>query len=119
MDPVVLANVPETSKVVVNEAFGPYIVVNRFKDFEDGIKKVNASQYGLQAGVFTRDFDTAMAAADRIDAGGVLINEVPSFRVDNMPYGGRKMSGIGREGPQFAIDEMTEPKLIIFNSPML
>jgi len=118
MDPVILTNVPETSKAVVNEAFGPYIVVNRFKDFEDGISKVNASRYGLQAGVFTRDFDTAMAAADRIEAGGILVNEVSAYRVDNMPYGGMKMSGIGREGPQFVIDEMTDKKLIIFNSPM-
>ena len=85
------------------------------ESIEDVIDKVNGTQYGLQAGVFTHDLSTAMACAEGIDAGGVLINEIPTFRVDNMPYGGTKGSGIGREGPEFAVKDMTEEKLVVFD----
>ena len=86
-----------------------------FKEVDDAIRKVNNTKYGLQAGIFTRDITKALKCADSIDAGGVLINELPTFRVDNMPYGGTKGSGIGREGPEFAVKEMTEEKLVIFD----
>jgi glyceraldehyde-3-phosphate dehydrogenase (NADP+) len=119
LEPIILAKTSETCDAVTNEAFAPYVVVNSFKDTEDGIRKINASKYGLQAGIFTRDIDTALYGVENIEAGSVLINEVSSFRVDNMPYGGMKMSGIGREGPRFAIEEMTEPKLVIFNTPIV
>lgn len=113
--PTVLAEVPEAAKLIKEEAFAPLVVVNRFRDLDDAIAKVNATQYGLQAGVFTRNVKTAIECAQRIDCGGVLINEIPNFRVDLMPYGGMKYSGMGREGPKFAIEEMTELKLVIFD----
>jgi acyl-CoA reductase-like NAD-dependent aldehyde dehydrogenase len=113
--PTVLAEVPEYAKLIKEEAFAPLVVVNRFKDLDDAVAKVNATQYGLQAGVFTSDMKTGIECAERIDCGGVLINEIPNFRVDLMPYGGMKYSGMGREGPKFAVEEMTELKLIIFD----
>ena len=90
-------------------------MINTFESIEEVIDKVNGTKYGLQAGVFTRDISKALICARGIDAGGVLINEIPTFRVDNMPYGGTKGSGMGREGPEFAIKEMTEEKLVIFD----
>jgi len=116
VDPVVLADVPESCRVVADEAFAPLVVVNRYGTLDEGISKVNNSRYGLQAGVFTRDIQSALTAVEALEVGGVLVNEVPTFRVDNMPYGGTKLSGVGREGPRFAIEEMTEPKLVVFNS---
>ena len=113
--PTIIANVAEASLVIQEEAFAPIVAVNRFSSIEQAIEKVNNTKYGLQAGVFTRDIGRALQCAREIDAGGVLINEMPTFRVDNMPYGGTKGSGIGREGPDFAIKEMTEEKLIIFD----
>ncbi len=113
--PTIIINAPEDSLIVQEEAFAPIVVVNRFKSLDQAIEKVNNTRYGLQAGVFTRDLNLAMECAQRIDCGGVLINEIPTYRVDNMPYGGTKGSGIGREGPEFAIKEMTEQKLIIFD----
>lgn len=113
--PTIIADVPEDSLVIQEEAFAPIVAVNKFRTVEEAIQKVNGTKYGLQAGVFTTDITKAMMCAHAIDAGGVLINEMPTFRVDNMPYGGTKGSGIGREGPDFAIKEMTEEKLIIFD----
>jgi glyceraldehyde-3-phosphate dehydrogenase (NADP+) len=113
--PTVIANVAEDALVIQEEAFAPIVAVNTFSKIEQAIQKVNNTKYGLQAGVFTRDISRALQCAREIDAGGVLINEMPTFRVDNMPYGGTKGSGIGREGPDFAIKEMTEEKLIIFD----
>jgi acyl-CoA reductase-like NAD-dependent aldehyde dehydrogenase len=113
--PTIVINAPEDSMIVQEEAFAPIVVVNRFKSLDEAIDKVNNTKYGLQAGVFTHDINLAMECAQRIDCGGVLINEMPTYRVDNMPYGGTKGSGIGREGPEFAIKEMTEEKLIIFD----
>jgi acyl-CoA reductase-like NAD-dependent aldehyde dehydrogenase len=97
------------------EAFAPLVVVNPVKDLKDAICKVNATCYGLQGAVFTSNLKKAFQACDGIDAGGVLVNEVPTFRVDLMPYGGMKGSGIGREGPAYAIREMTEEKLYLFD----
>ncbi|MBE0432437.1 aldehyde dehydrogenase family protein [candidate division WOR-3 bacterium] len=113
--PTVIADVPEDSLVIQEEAFAPIVAVNRFRTVEQAIRMVNGTKYGLQASVFTRDITGALECAREIDAGGVLINEIPTFRVDNMPYGGTKGSGMGREGPDFAIKEMTEEKLIIFD----
>ena len=113
--PTIVADVPEDSLVIQEEAFAPIVAVNTFRNVDEAIQKVNGTKYGLQAGIFTADITKAMVCAHAIDAGGVLINEMPTFRVDNMPYGGTKGSGIGREGPDFAIKEMTEEKLVIFD----
>ncbi len=113
--PTIIFDVDEEAMVIKEEAFAPIVVVNRFKTLKEAIDKVNNTKYGLQAGVFTRDVNLALRCARDIDAGGVLINEIPTFRVDNMPYGGTKKSGIGREGPDFAIREMSEEKLIVFD----
>jgi acyl-CoA reductase-like NAD-dependent aldehyde dehydrogenase len=112
IEPAVLTSVPEHSAVYSREAFGPLVCINAFSTLEVAIEKVNASDYGLQAGIFTRDIERAFRAARGVHVGGFLINEGPQFRVDQMPYGGVKMSGSGREGPRYAIEEMTEPKLI-------
>jgi glyceraldehyde-3-phosphate dehydrogenase (NADP+) len=113
--PTIIFDVSEDSLVIQEEAFAPIVAVNRFRTVEEVIRKVNNTKYGLQAGVFTRDITKALTCAREINAGGVLINEMPTFRVDNMPYGGTKGSGIGREGPDFAIKEMTEEKLVILD----
>ncbi len=113
--PTILFNVSEDALVIQEEAFAPIVVVNTFKTVDEVIEKVNNTKYGLQAGVFTPDITKALRCARGIDAGGVLINEFPTYRVDNMPYGGTKGSGMGREGPDFAIKEMTEEKLIVFD----
>jgi glyceraldehyde-3-phosphate dehydrogenase (NADP+) len=113
--PTIIFDVSEQALVIQEEAFAPIVAVNKFKKIDEVIEKVNNTKYGLQAGVFTRDISKALECAKGIDAGGVLINEFPTFRVDNMPYGGTKGSGIGREGPDFAIKEMTEEKLIILD----
>ncbi len=113
--PTIIFDVDEQAKVIQEEAFAPMVAVNRFKTLEEVIKKVNDTKYGLQTGIFTNNLNLALKCAQEIESGGVLINEIPTFRVDNMPYGGMKGSGIGREGPDFAIKEMTEEKLIIFD----
>ena len=88
------------------------MAIHRYGKLEEAIAAVNASEYGLQAGLCTRDIGKAFAAARQLHVGGVIINDVPAYRADHMPYGGVKKSGIGREGPQFAVEEMTELKLI-------
>lgn len=115
LEPTILFDVPETCRVIQDEAFAPLVVVNRFASLDEGIFKTNNTKYGLQAGVFTNDLNAALRCVSEIDAGGVLVNEIPTFRVDNMPYGGMKSSGLGREGPRFAIEEMTEIKLVVFD----
>ncbi len=110
--PGVLADVPETSTFMRNELFGPMVAVNRYSSLDDAIDRVNNTPYGLQAGIYTRHLQRAFHAARKLRVGGVLINDVPTFRADHMPYGGTKDSGLGREGPRYAIEEMTEPKLI-------
>jgi glyceraldehyde-3-phosphate dehydrogenase (NADP+) len=101
-------------EVCAKEAFAPIVTLHSYKTFEDALNFVNASDFGLQAGIFTRDINLAMRAFERLDVGGVLINNVPTFRADNMPYGGVKDSGFGREGVRFAMEEMTELKSLIF-----
>ena len=94
------------------EAFGPVAILSRFSDFDAALKTVNDSPFGLQAGIFTRDLYKAHRAWDELDVGAVIIGDVPSWRVDNMPYGGVKDSGLGREGVRFAIEDMTEVRLL-------
>ncbi|MEL7483167.1 MAG: aldehyde dehydrogenase family protein [Planctomycetota bacterium] len=108
-----LENVPRDAKLVREEVFGPVTVLSSFDDFDEAIARVNDSRYGLQAGVFTNDLRRMHRAWDTLEAGGVLINDVPSFRVDHMPYGGVKDSGIGREGIRSAIEHMTEARLLV------
>ena len=110
--PAVLTDVPPESAVWSKEAFGPVAGINAFKTLDEAIAAVNQSDYGLQAGIFTTNIEKAFRAAEQVHVGGFLINDVPQFRVDQMPYGGVKLSGTGREGPRYAIEEMTEPKLI-------
>ncbi len=113
--PTIIFDVDENAKIIQEEAFAPMVSVNKFKTIDEAIGKVNNTKYGLQTGIFTKDINLALKCAKEIESGGVLINEIPTFRVDNMPYGGMKGSGLGREGPEFAIKEMTEEKLIIFD----
>jgi acyl-CoA reductase-like NAD-dependent aldehyde dehydrogenase len=110
--PSVLCHAPRGCAVVEQEAFGPLACIEAYSELEEAVEAVNASRYGLQAGIFTRDLEVAFHAARAVEVGGFLINDVPQFRVDQMPYGGVKLSGTGREGPRYAIEEMTEPKLI-------
>ncbi|WP_186193615.1 aldehyde dehydrogenase family protein [Burkholderia gladioli] len=99
------------------EAFGPVALLESFERFEDALARVNDSDFGLQAGVFTDSLSHAHRAWDALEVGGVVINDVPSFRVDNMPYGGVKDSGLGREGIRYAIEDMTEPRLMVVRQP--
>ena len=112
-----LEDVPRTESLCADEAFGPVAVLSRFTDFDAALDAVNDSVYGLQAGIFTRDLYKAMRAWDRLEVGGVMIGEVPSWRVDHMPYGGVKESGLGREGIRFAMEEMTEIRLLVVRTP--
>ena len=113
--PTVLEGAPPDAKVCAEEAFAPLVVVTRFTDFTDALTQVNASVFGLQAGVFTGLLEHALLAFDRLEVGGVIVNDVPTWRVDHMPYGGVKDSGLGREGPRYTIEEMTEPRLLVIN----
>ena len=117
LDASLLENVPTTAKVCTEEAFGPVAVLSRFDDFEQALAAVNDSRFGLQAGVFTRDLYKAQKAWDTLDVGGVVIGDVPSYRVDNMPYGGVKDSGLGREGVIFAMEDMTEIRNLVIRTP--
>lgn len=114
LKPTVLLNVRSSDRISCDEVFAPVVHINTFSDFDEAIAMVNDSQYGLQAGVYTNDLNKAFKAARDIQVGGVMINDIPTFRVDHMPYGGVKMSGMGREGVKYAIEEMTELKLIVF-----
>jgi acyl-CoA reductase-like NAD-dependent aldehyde dehydrogenase len=100
-------------KVTADEVFGPEVGVASYRDFDDALRLANDTRYGLQAAVFTARLDDALKAARTLDYGGVLINEVPTFRADQQPYGGVRDSGNTREGPQYAAREMTEERLVI------
>ncbi len=113
LTPALLEDVPRDCDLARREAFGPAAMLSRFRDFDQALEQVNDSDFGLQAGLFTRDIHKALKAWDVIEAGGVVIGDVPSFRVDNMPYGGQRDSGIGREGIRFAIEDMTEIRALI------
>ena len=113
--PTVLLNVDPSLKIACQEAFAPVVVINAVSSVEEAIEKVNDSRYGLQAGIYTNDLSTALMAAEKLEVGGVMINDIPTYRVDHMPYGGVKESGFGREGLKYAIEEMTEMKLVVIN----
>lgn len=112
LSPAVLAGVPPGSFVREREIFGPVATVDAFESFEVALASANDSAYGLQAAVFTRDLRTALAAFDGLEVGGVIVNDAPTLRIDNFPYGGVKASGFGREGVRYAIEEMTEPRTL-------
>lgn len=113
LQPTVLVDVPEDAECWAEEIFGPVVCVRSVPDMDAAVELVNRSRYGLQAAVFTRDLAVALDVVRRLDVGGVLVNEVPGFRADNMPYGGVKDSGIGREGPRFAMEELTVTKMVM------
>jgi acyl-CoA reductase-like NAD-dependent aldehyde dehydrogenase len=115
IEPTVLTDVDPRMKISCREAFGPVATLTPYTNFDDALKQVNDSIYGLQAGIFTRDIYRISAAFSTLDMGGVIVNDYPTFRVDNMPYGGVKNSGQGREGLKYAIEEMTELKLLVLN----
>jgi acyl-CoA reductase-like NAD-dependent aldehyde dehydrogenase len=111
--PTVLADVSDQAKVSCEEIFGPVVVVNPYDTLDEAIGRANATRYGLQAGVFTASLETALACAERLDFGGITVNEAPTFRSDQMPYGGVKASGNTREGPRYAVREMTDEHLVV------
>lgn len=113
--PTVISHVPEYAALCREEAFAPIVGLYTFASLDDAIERINASRYGLQAGIFTANLRAATDAFDRLEVGGVIVNDVPTYRVDSMPYGGVKDSGAGREGPRFALEEMTELKLLVLN----
>ncbi len=113
VQPTVLTNTSPDMRVCRDEVFGPVTVIEPFDTIEEAIATCNASRFGLQAGIFTHNIGTAMYAFRELEYGGVLINDIPTFRVDNFPYGGSKDSGFGREGVRFAMDEMSEPRVLI------
>ena len=104
-------------RVFCQEVFAPVVALTRVGSVREGINRLNDSEYGLQAGIFTRDLEAVLAAYRDVEVGGLMVNEVPTFRFDAMPYGGSKASGTGREGPRYAIEEMTEPRLLLLPGP--
>ena len=117
LEATLLEDVPRDADLCVKEAFGPVAVLSRFSDFDAALRDVNDSAFGLQTGIFTRDIYKAHKAWNELDVGGVIIGDVPSWRVDHMPYGGVKDSGFGREGLRFAIEDMTEIRLMVLRTP--
>jgi glyceraldehyde-3-phosphate dehydrogenase (NADP+) len=113
--PTVLEHVPRDAKVSCAEVFAPVVVLDEYDHFDEALDKVNDSVFGLQAGVFARDVEKCFKAFNEIDVGGVIVNDVPTFRVDHMPYGGVKDSGFGREGVKYTMEEMTEVKVMVVN----
>jgi acyl-CoA reductase-like NAD-dependent aldehyde dehydrogenase len=114
-EPTILESVSEDSPLSCDEVFGPVICVYRYTDITDALNLANRSDYGLQAGLFTQDLRLVDQAFDQLDVGGLVVNDVSTFRMDHMPYGGVKRSGLGREGLRYAMQEMTESKLVVFN----
>lgn len=110
-----MASIQEDMRISCLEVFGPLVGLYRFDQIADAIRAVDGGDFGLQAGLFTSDWNVIQAAFDQIEVGGLMVNDVSTFRVDHMPYGGVKMSGMGREGLRYAIEEMTEMKLLTFN----
>jgi acyl-CoA reductase-like NAD-dependent aldehyde dehydrogenase len=113
LEATLLENVPKDCKAAKEEAFGPTANLSKFSDWDEALAEVNNSKFGLQAGIFTRDIHQVLEAWDRLEVGGVVVNDVPSYRVDNMPYGGVKDSGLGREGVRFAMEDMTEIRNLV------
>ena len=117
LEATLLENVSREAEVYCEEAFGPVAILSSFNDFEAALGEINDSRFGLQAGIFTRDLYKAQRAWDVLEVGGVVIGDVPSWRVDHMPYGGVKDSGLGREGIRFAMEDMTEIRLLVIRTP--
>jgi acyl-CoA reductase-like NAD-dependent aldehyde dehydrogenase len=115
LEATVLTDVHSEMRICSEEVFAPVATIQTFSDFADALSEANNTRYGLQAGVFTRDMGHAFQAAGALEFGGVMINDAPAFRVDNMPYGGVKLSGAGREGVRYAMEEMTEPRMIVID----
>jgi glyceraldehyde-3-phosphate dehydrogenase (NADP+) len=115
--PTVLADVPVSAQVCSNEAFAPLVVAFPFSDFDDAVRQVNDSSFGLQTGVFTNDLRNAWSAFEALEVGGVIVNDIPTYRIDHMPYGGVKDSGLGREGLRWAIEDMTELRIMVLAWP--
>ena len=116
IDPTVLENAPRTANVFCKEIFGPVVTLHKFGTIQEAVAGVNDSTFGLQAGIFSNDLQNILYAYNHIDVGAVIVNDNPTFRIDSMPYGGIKDSGFGREGLKYAIEEMTEPKLLVIGS---
>lgn len=116
IEATVLENVPRNTDAYCEEMFGPVVVIEKFSDFKEAIKVVNDSKYGLNAGVFTNDINKVFYAYKTLEVGSVIVNDVPSIRVDNQPYGGVKDSGIGREGVRYAIEDMTEIRALVLKN---
>jgi acyl-CoA reductase-like NAD-dependent aldehyde dehydrogenase len=115
LEPTVLEDTTEDMTVIREELFAPVVCIMKYKTLNEVIARVNDSQFGLQAGIFTNNIQNAFKAIEELEVGGVMVNDMPTFRVDQMPYGGLKLSGTGREGPKFAVEEMTELKTVMFN----
>ena len=115
--PTILTDVPRTAQVCSNEAFAPLVVAFPFRDFGDAVRQVNDSMFGLQTGVFTNDLGNAWRAFNELEVGGVIVNDIPTYRIDHMPYGGVKDSGLGREGLRWAIEDMTEIRIMVLAQP--
>ena len=113
IEPTVLLNVPIDVDIWNEEVFGPVVCVRRVKTLDEAVNEVNSSRFGLQASIFTSSLENAFRAIEQLEVGGVVVNEVPGYRSDTMPYGGVKNSGIGREGPRFAIEEFTVTRMAI------
>jgi acyl-CoA reductase-like NAD-dependent aldehyde dehydrogenase len=116
LDPTVLTGTAFGMKVEDEEVFGPVVTVNPVDSWAEGLARLNGSKYGLQLGVFTNDISKALSAADALDAGTVVVNDAPIYRIDTMPFGGVKDSGTGREGTKYAMESMTDTKLIILSA---
>jgi acyl-CoA reductase-like NAD-dependent aldehyde dehydrogenase len=116
LEATIIEDAPAASELCAEEAFAPLVTLHRYTHFEEALAFVNDSRFGLQAGIFTRDIKLAMHAFETLEVGGVLINQVPTFRVENMPYGGVKDSGFGREGVRYAMEEMTELRSFILKA---
>ena len=115
MTPTVLADITPQMKVFCEEIFAPVVTVTPYQHINNAIDGMNQSHYGLQSGIFTRDIKNIFQAFDEIEVGGLIVNDIPTYRIDHMPYGGIKESGIGREGIRYAILEMTELKFLALN----
>ena len=115
LEPTVLTGTRPDMKVNCQEIFGPVVTLEPYDDFSQALRRINESPYGLQAGIFTRDVNRIFQAYEELEVGGLIAGDVPSFRIDHMPYGGVKDSGLGREGLRYAIEEMTEPRLLVMN----
>jgi acyl-CoA reductase-like NAD-dependent aldehyde dehydrogenase len=115
VQPTLLSQTTPEMKVRCEEIFGPVVTISPYETFEEALAEVNDSRYGLQAGVFTNDLNRAFEAHRTLDVGGVIVNDISAFRADQMPYGGSKESGFGREGLRFAMEEMTEPRIMVLS----